>query len=78
MNGQYARLKNIQLGYSLPENLLRKISVSRARIFVSGQDVFTFNRLGVFNKYFDPEQRNNVDNDYPFFGTIVLGLNLTF
>lgn len=78
MNGQYARLKNIQIGYSLPENLLKKISVSRARVFVSGQDVFTFNRLGVFNKYFDPEQRNNVDNDYPFFGTIVLGLNLTF
>lgn len=78
MNGQYARLKNIQLGYSLPDKLLKKVSISRTRIFISGQDILTFNQLGVFNKYFDPEQRNNVDNDYPFFGTIVMGLNLSF
>ncbi len=78
MNGQYARLKNIQLGYTLPDNLLKKISISRARVFISGQDVLSFTRLGVFNNYFNPEQRNGVENDYPFFGTITMGLNLTF
>ncbi|MFN3852743.1 MAG: SusC/RagA family TonB-linked outer membrane protein [Spirosomataceae bacterium] len=78
MNGQYARLKNIQFGYSIPEKVLKKVKLTRARIFFSGQDILTLSRLGIFKNYFDPEQRDNVDNDYPFFGTAAVGLNLSF
>jgi len=78
INGQYARLKNIQIGYSLPEKWIKKIKVSRARVFVSGQDILSFTRLGAFNNYFNPEQRNGAQNDYPFFGTATAGLNLSF
>jgi hypothetical protein len=78
MNGQYARLKNIQIGYTVPPSLLKKIGLTRARVFVSGQDVYSLTRLGVFNNYFNPEQRNGSQNDYPFFGTITGGLNLSF
>lgn len=78
MNGQYARLKNIQIGYTLPSNLLKKVKLSRARIFVTGQDLFTVSQLGIFDDYFNPEQRSGVENDYPFFGTAAVGLNLSF
>jgi hypothetical protein len=78
MNGQYARLKNIQLGYTFPEKLLKKVKITRARVFFSGQDIFTVSKLGIFNNYFNPEMRSGVENDYPFFGTAAVGLNLSF
>ena len=40
-NGQYARLKNIQFGYTIPSSTTKKIGISRARVYVSGQDLFT-------------------------------------
>lgn len=77
-NGQYARLKNIQLGYTIPEALLKRIKISRARVFFTGQDIFTITRLGIFNNYFNPETRNGAQNDYPFFATAAMGLNVSF
>ncbi len=78
MNGRYIRLKNAQIGYSLPDNILRKARISRLRIYLTGQDLLTFSGIGVFKDYFDPEQRDGVSADYPFFATAALGLNLTF
>jgi TonB-linked SusC/RagA family outer membrane protein len=78
LDGSYARLKNIQLGYTIPQKISEKAKISRARIFVSAQDIFTVSSLGKFKGYFDPEQRDNVENDYPFFGTVSAGLNLSF
>ena len=77
-NGQYARLKNIQLGYTLPKAFTKKIGVSRARVFVSGQDLFTISAMGKFGTLFDPESANNADNDYPYFSTASAGLNISF
>ncbi|MBD8487784.1 TonB-dependent receptor [Echinicola sp. CAU 1574] len=78
LDGSYIRLKNFQLGYSLPVELINKINVNRARIFITGQDVLTFTKMGVFNGVFDPENSNNVRADYPFFGTVAMGINLSF
>ena len=78
LNASYARLKNIQVGYTLPIAWTTKINVSRARFFFSGQDVLTVSSLGKFKGLFDPENRDNVDNDYPFFATASVGLNLSF
>lgn len=78
LNGRYMRLKNIQVGYTLPSTLTQKIKVARARFFFSGQDLFTVSALGGFKGYYDPETRNNVENDYPFFATASLGLNIGF
>lgn len=77
-NGQYARLKNIQLGYTLPKALSKKIGVSKARVYVSGQDIITVSAMGKFSTLFDPESANNADNDYPYFSTASVGLNLSF
>ncbi|AFK01572.1 TonB-dependent receptor plug [Emticicia oligotrophica DSM 17448] len=78
LNGQYARLKNLQVGYTIPEKLTNRIKISRARVFFSAQDILTFSKLGNFKGYFDPEQRDNIENDYPFFATASVGLNLNF
>ena len=37
----YVRLKNLQIGYSIPTKLLKKISFERARIYLSAENVFT-------------------------------------
>jgi TonB-linked SusC/RagA family outer membrane protein len=50
-DGSYARLKNIALGYTLPQNISNKIHVSRMRFYISAQNILTFtNYPGV-----DPE-----------------------
>lgn len=40
-DGSYIRLKNIQLGYTLPENIVQKINVKRAKVYLSGENLFT-------------------------------------
>jgi len=50
-NGSYVRLRNVELDYTLPESLLRHISFTSARIFVSGQNLFTITKY----KGLDPD-----------------------
>src|SRR5699024_6999935 len=46
----YVRLKNLQIGYTLPMNLISKINVSHLRFYLSTDNVFTISK---FWKYFD-------------------------
>jgi TonB-linked SusC/RagA family outer membrane protein len=78
LNGQYMRLKNLQVGYTFPNKLMKKAKISKARIFFTSTDLWTWSKLGNFKGYFDPEQRDNIENDYPFFATASMGLNLNF
>lgn len=78
LDGSYIRLKNIQLGYSFSTELLKKAKISRARVYVSGEDIWTKSNMGPFNGVFNPENNVGVRADYPFFGTISGGINLTF
>ncbi|WP_281309701.1 SusC/RagA family TonB-linked outer membrane protein [Flavobacterium flavigenum] len=50
-DGAYARLKNVQLGYSLPANTAEKLGMSRFRMYVSGQNLLTLSKV----KFVDPE-----------------------
>lgn len=75
-NGAYIRLKNIQLGYTLPGKVLDKLKIQKVRVFFSGQDIWTYTKM--WYKYFDPESPNNVSYSYPFSSTYALGLNITF
>ncbi|GLU53394.1 SusC/RagA family TonB-linked outer membrane protein [Dyadobacter frigoris] len=77
-NGRYVRLKNIQVGYSLPSAMLSKIKISRARIFFSGQDLLTLSSLGVFKQLLNPEYATGGGHDYPIASTASLGLNISF
>jgi len=80
LNGQYIRLKNIQLGYTLPPSLLNKVKLSKLRIFVTGQDLLTFDRLGIYSNILNPETQDtgNSGADYPFFATVSAGINVSF
>lgn len=80
-NGAYARLKNIQVGYSLPQTVMNKISMQKVRVFVSVENLFTITSLP---KGFDPETAysvysdNNSGKTYPLQTTVSFGVNATF
>jgi len=44
-NGNFLRLRNVEIGYSLPKPVLEKIHLSNLRIYVSGMNLFTFSKL---------------------------------
>jgi len=70
----YIRLKNIELGYSLPKTIVNKISLSNVRLFVNGLNVFTI----AANKIFDPEAEASGGVSYPLSRVINTGLTVTF
>ena len=72
-NGAYVRLKNIQLGYSVP---VAARAIEKLRVYVSGTDVWEHSNV---LKVFDPETPNGKNSQYyPFFRTWTIGVNLTF
>jgi hypothetical protein len=74
-DASYLRIKNIQVGYSLPLQLLSMAGISRLRVYVSGENLATFTKLV---KYVDPEFATTDGKIYPLQNTWSLGLNLTF
>ncbi|WP_109699087.1 SusC/RagA family TonB-linked outer membrane protein [Chitinophaga deserti] len=74
----YLRLKNLTIGYSLPNHLLQRIKMSRLRVYVSGDNLLTWTKLD--SKYIDPEQANAEANGrvYPFSKAFSAGLDLSF
>ncbi len=78
LNAAYLRVKNIQVGYTIPEGILDKTSLAKVRLYLSAENILTFSKLGVFGGVLDPEQRNNVNSDYPLTGSVALGVNISF
>lgn len=70
----YLRIKNIDLGYTFPKNIIQKVGMRTARIYVSGQNVFTLSKV----KFIDPEQPSGRGNFYPQQKLWSLGLNVGF
>jgi len=79
-NGSYFRVRNIQLGYTLPKFLTEKIGMSKLRLFADAQNPFNFFSY----KGFSPEigggpTKAGVDVDvYPLSATYRVGVNVTF
>jgi hypothetical protein len=89
-DGSYVRLKNVQLGYSIPENILKRIHVKRLRVYVTGQNLWTLTKFTGL----DPEMNvsDNVKKDtyggdvaagidwgtYPSARSYIVGINLSF
>ncbi|TJY66611.1 TonB-dependent receptor [Sphingobacterium alkalisoli] len=74
-NAAYLRLKNIQLGYTFPENWTDRVSLSRLRIYTSIQNAFT---LSDMKGGWDPETSDGGGRIYPVNRTFSVGLNLNF
>lgn len=80
-DGSYLRIKQIQLGYSLPRNVVNVVGLERTRIYVSLDDYFTFTKY----EGMDPEAGSNDDNRlgidrglYPLTKKVMFGINVTF
>ena len=79
-DGSYLRLKNISLGYTLPQQLTRQFRVERLRFFVMGENLITWTKYWGF----DPEISSGgtslgIDKGiYPQARTYTIGVNLTF
>lgn len=83
LNMSYTRLKNISLGYTLPVNLSNRAHIKQARIYVSGENLFTWDKLQIpLDPEIDytPEQTDATafGRTYPFRKEISFGLQLTF
>lgn len=72
-DASYCRLKNITLGYTLPKKITGKWGISRLRLYVEGENLFTITDL---MDGFDPETLGTMT--YPINKKIAIGLNLTF
>ncbi len=73
-NASYVRLKNAELGYTLPGTVSQKIGASKVRAYINGLNLLTFDKLPV--KYYDPELGGNLT--YPIFKSINVGVNVSF
>lgn len=74
-DASYLRLKNIQLGYTLPTNLIKKAKINKARVYVTMENLLT---LSKYFGGFDPEVRETSGDAYPQVKSFVFGVNLTF
>jgi hypothetical protein len=80
-DGSYLRLKNAQLGYTLPLSITNKVSIQKFRLYVAAENLLTFTKYNGF----DPEIASGgyttigIDRGiYPQARTISVGANITF
>ncbi len=74
-DASYFRLKNLQIGYTIPKQYTEKAHIQRARVYVSGSNLLTATKYSGF----DPEVGSGVDyGNYPQSRTWTFGVNLNF
>jgi hypothetical protein len=78
-NAAYFRMKNLQIGYNLPQNILSKLNLGKTRIYLSGENLFTITKL----LGFDPEIPGGtatrlVEKRYPLSKNYFIGVNVNF
>ena len=77
-NASFLRVKNVQLGYTLPETISKKVGLRNVRVYISGQNLFTFNS---FYKGWDPENEigtGDAPSFYPINSVYSFGFNFKF
>jgi len=75
-NGDYLRLKNMQIGFTLPQTWVTSVGMSSLRIYAEGQNLITFSELTKYN--IDPEQPGVSNGYYPQQRIYSMGVKLTF
>jgi len=77
LDASYIRLKNLQIGYSIPSELANKIGMSQLRVFLSGENLWTGTKVP---KMFDPEyiEGGSGGNAYPLSKVYSIGVNVNF
>jgi hypothetical protein len=75
VNASYLRLKNIQLGYTLPTSLLKRTGISGVRVYANGNNVFTVSKMPIG---MDPESPESIQNSVPLLATYTFGVEIKF
>ena len=82
-------MKNVQLGYNLPSGLMQKTHLSAARIYVSGENLWSWSPMYKLTRNLDPESLGKSDNiltgttnygngnNYPILKSVTVGLSVT-
>lgn len=75
-NAAYIRLKNLQIGYTIPKSITARWGIQNVRVFFSGENLWTGTSLA---SQFDPETISSYNgNSYPLSKTLSCGINVTF
>ena len=70
----FLRLKDAEIGYTLPESMTKKWGLSKIRFYIQGKNLITFSDF----KLWDPEVNANYGNVYPLIRTFAIGANVNF
>lgn len=73
-NGRYFRMKNVTVGYTMPEKWMSKIFIKSARVYVAANDLFCINK---YPKGWDPEMPAS-GCGYPITSSVLFGLSVNF
>lgn len=88
-NVSYIRMKNIQLGYSLPKGLISKIKANEVKVYISGENLWSWSPLYKLVKHLDVENTGPSDQlftssnagdgyNYPMMKSLTFGLSVQF
>lgn len=72
-HGSWMKLRSVQLGYNLPQSVLGKLKMSSARVYISGQNIFT-----IKSDEFTVSDPENADWAYPHATSMSFGLQVSF
>ena len=77
---RYLRLKNINLSYNIPNNIISKIGLNSTQLYLSTENIFTLTNLGIYKNSFDPEFDPNTQTTrrYPITRSFTAGIKMTF
>ncbi len=74
-NGSYFRLKNMQIGYTIPSNAIKKVGLQSCRLYLQGSNLLTATKYTGF----DPEVGGSIDyGNYPQARSFIFGANISF
>lgn len=71
-DGSFLRLKNFEIGYTMPKSVIGKSAIKSLRFYVSGTNLLTFSKF----KLWDPEKGNADGSGYPLNRVVTLGFNI--
>ena len=72
----YIKLRNFELGYTLPQRWMSKAGINKLRLYLFGQNLFSIDNMGAYD--IDPEIANSTGIVYPTTRVIGTGINLSF
>lgn len=75
-DASYVRLKNLEIGYSLPKRWLSKVNIQNVRVYAQGLNLLTFDSLGDVDM--DPETKSGDGSWYPIQRVFNFGITMTF